>query len=911
MSFRLEQLSLRRVRWLCAGVLVLLLALGAGQFLLHQQELARSRELVVALDELSEQRKSLSDTLFLVHDWQLGWAAWGPGVESEALTAALRRWRTPNGQAMAFPGMEPVAERRRDFLDAAEAWLKAETGFQELQGQRLWRAGHAYIDAMIEAADVYRQARSDHLQRLAWSTAGSLLLTLLLLGFAWLFLLRPSLRRLEAAMGEAERERHEREQAHAQLREHAEELERSRRGLLSLMQDHVQQKARAERNERRLIRVIESTANGILQVNESGIIELANERVENMLGYARSELLGMSVDCLVPDEVRPRHPAIRARFLQAPKRTTFDDSYNLHARAKDGRLVPVEIDINPDVTDEGIQVIVSLLDTSARRRTEQQLRRIIESTANGLILTDARGRVEMVNSRIERMFGYAHRALLGMSIDELVPARFREAHPWHRQGFIAEPSERLMGAGRDLYGQRRDGSEFPVEVGLNPLVSDEGVQIICSVIDITERKLIEDRLRRQVEEIAEASRYKSEFLANMSHELRTPLNSILLLSERLAENPEGKLSAKQAEYAEVIHRSGSDLLCLINDILDLSKIEAGRMRLACTAFDTGEFAAQVERTFAPQAEAKSLAFRVEVDEGCPLRIVSDLQRLDQILKNLLSNAMKFTSSGQVGVRFFPAGPKDALPETLEWGNALGIAVSDTGIGIPAGKEEAVFQAFRQVDGSTRRNYGGTGLGLAISRRLARLLGGDITLKSTEGKGSVFTLWLPLELPAEARSGDEAWEDDGVLAEDLPPALVEQASDDAAEALPGHYAGRRILVVDDDVRNIYVMSSLLEERGFSVLTAKNGREALASLRGRAHTDLVLLDMMMPEMDGYETLREIRSTLAMRTPVIALTAKAMPEDRQRCLASGADDYLAKPVTVADLFTTIEKWLPTATA
>lgn len=225
------------------------------------------------------------------------------------------------------------------------------------------------------------------------------------------------------------------------------------------------------------------------------------------------------------------------------------------------------------------------------KRSEERLRRVIESTVSGIIMTDAEGRIELVNTSVETMFGYNPGELLGKPIEILVPDSYRAHHPAFRVGFIQEPRQRAMGAGRDLYGQRKDGSQFPVEIGLNPVVSEDGVQVICSVIDISERKASEERFREQADEIAAASRYKSEFLANMSHELRTPLNSVLLLSEQLAENRSANLTSKQVEYCSVIHRCGIDLLALINDILDLSKIEAGRMVITRAPFVTAELAA--------------------------------------------------------------------------------------------------------------------------------------------------------------------------------------------------------------------------------------------------------------------------------------------------------------------------------
>ena len=366
---------------------------------------------------------------------------------------------------------------------------------------------------------------------------------------------------------------------------------------------------------------------------------------------------------------------------------------------------------------------------------DDRFRLVVEAAPNAIIVTNTDGRIELVNRQAEQLFGYPRAELLGQLVEILIPGRFRHHHPSLRGQFMDEPSTRAMGAGRDLYAITKDGLEIPIEIGLNPIHTDEGMLVLSSIIDIRERKAAEQRFREQTEQVAAASRYKSEFLANMSHELRTPLNSILILSEQLKNNMLGNLTPKQVMHADTIYRSGTDLLALINDILDLSKIEAGRISILIEKIQTDELADSIERNFRPMAESKHLNFCVELDPTVPDVVMSDHQRVFQIIRNLFSNALKFTADGSIRIRLF----------VTDHSHQLSIAVTDTGIGIPADKHHMIFDAFRQVDGSTSRRFGGTGLGLSISRSLAQLLGGEIAVQSQSDQGSTFTLTLPIGL----------------------------------------------------------------------------------------------------------------------------------------------------------------------
>ncbi|MFI9749811.1 HAMP domain-containing protein [Streptomyces collinus] len=416
--------------------------------------------------------------------------------------------------------------------------------------------------------------------------------------------------------------------------------------------------------------------------------------------------------------------------------------------------------------------------------------------------------------------------------------------------------------------------------------------------------------------LATSSQYKSEFLANMSHELRTPLNSLLILARLLSDNPDGHLSDQEVQFATTIHRSGSDLLQLINDILDLSKIEAGRMDVRPKRLPLIKLLDYVHATFRPLTLDRGLAFEVAVGEDVPREMYSDEQRLQQILRNLLSNAIKFTANGKVELRVDRV--QDAEHRWVrDTDDVIAFTVSDTGIGIAPEKLPVIFEAFQQADGTTNRKYGGTGLGLSISREIAGLLGGRIVAESEPGKGSTFTLYVPVVSPGHTAPVPVPEDRTGLplpLRQAAEPFPVAHDTDDAwpsptkleawTSGRPGRIlAGRRVLIVDDDIRNVFALTHVLGRVGMTVLYAENGREGIETLERSGDVELVLMDIMMPEMDGYETISAIRRTPRWAgLPIVALTAKAMPGDREKSIARGANDYVPKPVDIDGLLTVV---------
>jgi CheY-like chemotaxis protein/signal transduction histidine kinase len=405
-------------------------------------------------------------------------------------------------------------------------------------------------------------------------------------------------------------------------------------------------------------------------------------------------------------------------------------------------------------------------------------------------------------------------------------------------------------------------------------------------------------LEEKASQLALTSKYKSEFLANMSHELRTPLNSILILGQQLSDNPDGNLSAKQVEFARTIHGAGTDLLNLISDILDLSKIESGTVTVDVQEVFVTNIVDAIARPFRHEADNRKLSFEVEVDQAIGRSIFTDSKRLQQVLNNLLSNAFKFTEHGGVRLKVATAvtGWNPDHPVLRQAPAVVAFEVADTGIGIPLDKQKIIFEAFQQADASTSRKYGGTGLGLAISRELSQLLGGEIQLYSTPGAGSTFTLYLPLKYvgPATAQrpTAEAARPQFGQSVPVLAPAVldrpVEQILDDRLSIEPGDSI---LLIVEDDPHYARVLMDLARDRGFKVLVSMLGGDAL-DLAKQFQPTAVSLDVFLPDMLGWSVLSQLKQNpLTRHIPVQIVT---LDEDRQHALASGAFSFVAKPTT-----------------
>jgi PAS domain S-box-containing protein len=619
--------------------------------------------------------------------------------------------------------------------------------------------------------------------------------------------------------------------------------------------------------------VVEAAPNTMVIANEAGDIVLVNLAAEKLFGYARAELLGRPVEMLVPERFRARHPANRAGFFEDPQLWPIGKGRDLFALRKDGREVPVEIALNPIDTPEGRFVLSAIIDITERKRAEERFRLAVEAAPNAMIMADRHGRIVLVNSQAEALFGYARDEMIGQLVEMIVPGRFREAHPGYRASFGADPKARAMGAGRDLFCVRKDGREVPVEIGLNPLLTTEGTFILSAVIDITERKRTEaerERLaqseRVALEEAREASSAKDEFLATLSHELRTPLNAILGWASMLRT---GSVAYDEIPRAlETIERNARHQARIVADILDVSRIIRGGFQLEIAKCDPASVVESVLNGLRPAARAKRLTLRSTL---APIaEILADAARLEQIVWNLIANAIKFTPKG---------GTVEV--ELVDMGSHLRLSVEDSGEGIVPEFLPRMFDRFTQADSSNTRLRGGLGLGLAIVRHLIELHGGTITAESAgKDRGARFIVVLPVVPPEEHDLSNHD------------PAHASSRSSSAITGLPLDHL--LILVVDDEPDTLDLLKTSLSYFGATVVVASGVKEAIAKLPD-FHPDIVLTDIAMPGDDGFALLKLMRDPASRfkTVPIVALTAYAGASERRALLDAGFQRHVAKPI------------------
>lgn len=564
-------------------------------------------------------------------------------------------------------------------------------------------------------------------------------------------------------------------------------------------------------------------------------------------------------------------------------------------------------------------MMLTSLDAESRKKAEEALkqsealhRSIVSALEEGLVLQDKNGTIISCNASAERILGLRADQICGRtSLDPRWQAIHEDGSPFPGE---EHPTVTTLRTGQPqsnvLMGVKRpDESHVWISINSRPLIHEGESSphaVVATFHDISRRMEVEEELRKAKEVAEGASRAKSEFLANVSHEIRTPLNGIMGMTELILDT---NLDAEQREYLEIVKSSSQALLTVINDILDYSKIEAGKLDFQLVGFQLRENLEEMFKPFALRAQAKGLELLCQPASTVPNNLVGDIGRLRQVLLNLVGNAIKFTERGRIAVRVDlqeeeePDHSREKAPSaTPAEYSTFHFAVSDTGIGIPVEKQQVIFNAFEQADGSATRKYGGTGLGLAISARLVAMMDGRIWLESTPEKGSTFHFTARFGVPANQLNDLDA--------ENLPAGDLKKRNA-TIRHLPASSQPLKILLTEDNPVSREVAARLLTKRGHEVVVTNSGEEALLAFE-RVSFDLALMDVQMPGMGGLGAVARIREIEAKRgghLPIVALTAHALTGDRERCLEAGMDAYLSKPVQADDLFQLIERLVPTA--
>ena len=502
------------------------------------------------------------------------------------------------------------------------------------------------------------------------------------------------------------------------------------------------------------------------------------------------------------------------------------------------------------------------------RKDERIAASLLATATDAIVCADSAGKIAFWNAAAERMFGWRSSEALGRPLDILAPERRKAACNAALESLRRTGEAPMGGRSLELPALRKDGTEFPIEVALAVWGSQGQMGTGCIIRDCSERKAAEHALATAKTAAEAANVAKSAFLANMSHEIRTPLNGVLGMSQAIAA---GELSPLQRDRLEVVLRSGQNLLGILNDVLDLSKIEAGHLEIEAISFSLENLVTDVQLHFEVSAAAKGLRLGFDLSAELSAFYSGDAGRIRQVLFNLMSNAVKFTAAGLVELKVSCDGDR------------VFFCVTDSGEGISEEALPRLFQAFTQADASTTRRHGGTGLGLAVSRQLARKMGGDVNVVSQLGVGSSFTLQLPLKPLSTTKAGSEA----------------------SARVAPQSPTTLRILAAEDNPTNQLVLRTLLAQEGVELFLVENGAEALHAWRGSVF-DLILMDIQMPVMDGLAAVRQIRTEearlTAARTPILAVTANVMNHQLAEYRDAGMDGYVSKPIDVACLFSAL---------
>jgi len=631
-------------------------------------------------------------------------------------------------------------------------------------------------------------------------------------------------------------------------------------------------------NEERFKQLAENSQDWIWEVDAEARFTYSNTSVTEITGYTVGEIIGKSfLDLIAPGE-RERIRRRIEKIFRDRRSVKRNRNRYLH---KDGREVVLELSGLPMMDDKGNVIgfrglsrdITEQLEIlAALRDSEESFRALAENAQDAIIAMDDEGKVVYWNRAAEKILGHTRAEVLGKNLHDLIaPPRFHDAHHAALPRFRETGTGAAVGKTLELVALHSEGREFPVELSLSAVKIKDRWTAMGILRDITEHKQAEEALRRAKQEAEAASRAKSEFLAGMSHEIRTPMNAIIGMAELIMDT---SLTREQQKYVTVLKNAGDHLLELINEILDLSKVEAGMLQLETMVFNLPEMMERICEEMAVRVHAKGLELISRVSPDIPPLLEGDPVRLKQVLMNLMGNAVKFTEKGSIYVDVSRLTPTEKDEETA----TICFRVTDTGIGIPADKQELIFEKFTQVDASVTRRYGGTGLGLAISKRLVELMGGKIELESEVGRGSTFRFTARFPIGREITGKP-------------------------AEESPVDMSRLRVLIVDDNELSRLILSETVSIWGIEAVAVENGYRCLEEIKKSREAGkpfhLVLLDYQMPEMDGLEVAAAIQKMEgAAETGIIMLTSGFQKDDVDRAAQLRIFNYLYKPVKRAEL-------------
>ncbi|WP_348944260.1 PAS domain S-box protein [Chitinibacter sp. FCG-7] len=650
--------------------------------------------------------------------------------------------------------------------------------------------------------------------------------------------------------------------------------------------------------------ILATAINPIITINAKGIVCSFNPAAEKLFAYESHEILGQNIKIIMPQPYHSEHDEYLARYLREGHPHVIGKGREVVGRKKDGSTFPMHLSVGRMEIGGEPMFVGIIVDMTERKAAEAELanslettRAILNTAINPIITIDAIGQVCSFNPAAENLFGYARDEVLGQNIKIMMPDPYQSEHDGYLSRYLREGNPHVIGKGREVMGRKKDGSTFPMHLSVGRMEVGGEPMFVGIIVDISERKKAEaellkhrDRLAemvasataelQQAKEDAEAGAHtKSAFLANMSHEIRTPMNAIIGFAEVVLQDE--ALSEATQGHVRTILRASRSLLGIINDVLDISKLESGKFTLEDIPFHLPNVLRDLQHTIEQQVQEKGLKYQCQVASNTPMKVMGDPTRLRQVLLNILGNAIKFTDKGEIGLQVM-AGPE---PDMLQF------SISDTGIGMTEKQLAKVFDAFSQADASTTRNFGGTGLGTTISKQIVEQMQGRIWAESVWKQGSTFH--FSARLPAISAEQHCFNEDESLLNEAyISPRLF------------------NVLLAEDLETNASLALLRISQQGHRVDWVKNGREAVQAMM-RGGYEIILMDVMMPDMDGLEATRRIRTYEATHNktaiPIIALTASVLHEDHLRCLGAGMNFVEGKPIDFNMLFRAMEEIAP----